>query len=545
MLASNLEFKECYDELKRRQNNKQTVVGVVDPKLGLIHNLTKINGTWQLTEDQATVYLPQKLEIVLKSKKRFIIVIGGRGSGKSIGVADICLIDAKDEELKTYYLREFQSSIRNSVQSLLEGELSRLEFPGFEIQGNTVLHNNNPVAEFAGLARNVDSIKSAYGFYRYAIEESQFLAESSLRTLTPTARNKPNKGLPGSVPQEDRDMANVSMIFIANPGSSEDAFSKRFIEPFIDKLGDNGVYEDNLHLLVKMNYDDNPWYHESGLEDERLWDKEYRSDAAYTHIWLGAYNDSVDDALILTEWFDACIDAHLVLGFELEGAKIASHDPSDTGFDAKGYAMRHGSVFLSIEEKNDGDVNEGGHWAVDLAIQHKADYFTFDCDGMGAALNEQISKDFDGKQTKIAMFKGSESPDFPTKLYKPAKDNPVHNQQSIENVFTNKRNQYYWELMDRIYRTYRSVRFGEYADPDLMISFSSEIKLLSKVRAEVCRLPVKPNANGFLTLYTKQEMKSKFKLKSANLADSLMMNMRYINPQRQVFRKPKPVRPLK
>ena len=239
-------------------------------------------------------------------------------------------------------------------------------------------------------------------------------------------------------------------------------------------------------------------------------------------------NDSVDNALVMSEWFDACIDAHIKLGFEPRGARIASHDPSDLGPDSKGYVFRHGNVFLDIQEMETGTVNEGGHWAAKLAIEHGADYFTWDCDGMGAALAEQMSADFEGKGTVLEMFKGSESPDNAKLIYQPALKAPIENQRSIGDTFSNKRSQYYFDFRDRCYRTYRAVVHNEYHDPDTLISFSSEIELLSKFRSELCRMPIKDdNGNGLFALYTKQQMKSKFKIASPNLSDAGMMSLRY------------------
>ena len=59
-------------------------------------------------------------------------------------------------------------------------------------------------------------------------------------------------------------------------------------------------------------------------------------------------------------------------------------------------ALETCSVIVDAQEKVDGNVNEGGHWAADLAIQAGADLFTWDYDGMGVALNEQVSRAFDG-----------------------------------------------------------------------------------------------------------------------------------------------------
>ena len=67
-------------------------------------------------------------------------------------------------------------------------------------------------------------------------------------------------------------MDDVQMVFCANPASSEDPFSQRFITPFQTELDQNGIYEDDMHLIIKMNWSDNPWFDDSGLEAERLFD---------------------------------------------------------------------------------------------------------------------------------------------------------------------------------------------------------------------------------------------------------------------------------
>ncbi|WP_176876684.1 MULTISPECIES: phage terminase large subunit [unclassified Pseudomonas] len=532
------------EERKRRQQ-AGTVVGIVHPIDGHTHSVVRRGSKWQLTTEEPQVYLPSKLEAVLRSDKRFIIVIGGRGSGKSVGVADICLIDAKDNNAKTYCLREYQSSIRNSIHSLLKEEISRLEFTGFEVQDNGIKRSGEDAFQFAGLARNPDSIKSAHGFKRYQVEEAQFISSGSLKALTPTARKRPMKGKPTELEEViDDPSSRVSIVFIGNPGSSEDPFSKRFIAPFKEHLDRDGRYEDDLHLIVVMNYEDNPWFHLSGLEEERQWDYENLDRALYDHIWLGAFNDSVEHALIKAEWFDACVDAHKKLGFAPTGARIGSHDPSDLGPDSKGFAVRHGSVLIDLQEKLDGNVNEGGHWAAGEAIKSQVDSFSWDGDGMGIALTEQFSKDFEGKPTILSVFRGSESPDYPDAVYAPAMASPVAQQKTNRDVFRNKRAQYYFELRDRAYRTYRAVELGEYHDPARLISFDSSIDILHRLRAELCRMPIKPNGNGLFELYTKEEMKSKFKMASPNLADSVMILMRHVAVSRPKAVIPKPIRPM-
>jgi phage terminase large subunit len=556
MLAALLQEKARRDAFRT-----QKVVGFVDPQKGFTHALKRRGEAWVETSETPDVYLAAKFERVLRSRKRFIVIIGGRGSSKSVGAGDICLLDVSDRGAKVYCLREYQSSIKNSVHSLLKAEIDRLQFDGFEVLGNSITHRGIAAFEFSGLSRNVDSIKSAHGFTRFWCEETQSFSKESLQALTPTARQAPKRGLPmqflhqtpnaEAAPQTHTDalamlsaqaaQPGVSMLFVANPGSSEDPFSKRFIVPFLTHLERDGFYEDDLHLIITMNYMDNPWFMESGLEQERLWDLENLPRALYDHIWLGKFNDSVDSALILAEWFDACIDAHLKLGFQPRGAKIASHDPSDVGPDSKGYAMRHGCVVLDVQEKTDGNVNEGGHWAANIAIAQGVDSYSWDGNGVGAGLAEQTSKAFAGKAIQLSVFQASEGPDFPDLVYQPALGAPVENQKTNKDVFRNKRAQYAFALRDRIYRTYRAVVHHEYADPDSLISFSSGIPLLSKLRAETCRVPRKPNTNGLNELYSKEEMKRLFKIPSPNLFDAVMQTMRHTPAYKPTYTLPPPV----
>ena len=101
------------------------------------------------------------------------------------------------------------------------------------------------------------------------------------------------------------------------------------------------------------------------------------------------------------------------------------------------------------------------------------------------------------------------------------------------------------EIEKRIYNTYLAVTKGQYIDPDNMISIDSSVKMLSKLKSELCRMPIKPNTGGKFELYTKEEMKSKFKFNSPNLADSVMMLMRQpFKLLRQNIVMPKPIKPI-
>jgi phage terminase large subunit len=534
LTAARLEKLE--QEAKKVQTGPRvysTVFGIVCPQRGHLYNIMYNSGAWVRTDVvKADVYIAAKLEQVLTTTKRFVVVIGGRGSGKSVQIIDMAMAGVKDLGDKVYCLREFQNSLEDSVHSLITTEYDRLKFTGFSTQNNVIFHESGGEFKFKGMARNPASIKSAAGFRRFLVEEAQTISKESLEQLTPTARNKARAGLPlkflvDTEEEENEhisDINQVQLIFIANPASSADPFSQRFIVPFKAELDRNGFYEDDLHLIVRMNHEDNPWFEESGLDAERQYDKDNLPTASYRHVWEGEFNDHVDNALIPSEWFNACIDAHIKLGFKPQGAKVASHDPSDQGSDAKGYAMRQGSVVTCVKEILNCDAYQGCDTALGEAFADSADYFIWDADGLGATLRQHISNISSGKRVALQMFKGSEGVDHPDVMYSfDNKGVPIRNAARNADVFKNKRAQYYWALRDRFYNTFRAVTRGEYCDPDQMISLdSSGIENIDALRSEVCRIPLKDNNNGYIQVMSKIEMKA-LKIPSPNMADALMM----------------------
>ena len=190
-----------------------------------------------------TMQCPEKLLPLIEKRKRYKVVIGGRGSAKSMTVGDICLMDAQTQGIKTACFREYQNSIDDSVHALLSNEIERLGLQGFEVQQSRILLNGDDAFKFRGMARNPEGIKSMQGFHRFWVEEAQTISHKSLRAITPTLR------------EEDSEL-----WLTGNPQSSADPFSQRFIKPFEKQLLNDGYYEDDLHLVIKANYIDNPFF---------------------------------------------------------------------------------------------------------------------------------------------------------------------------------------------------------------------------------------------------------------------------------------------
>jgi phage terminase large subunit len=406
------------------------------------------------------------------------------------------------------------------VHESLKGEIDRLGLEDcFDVQAAKILGlENGGELFYKGLARNITSLKSISGVKKLWIEEGESVSERSLRVLTPSIRST------AAANEEDEDPPEIWITM--NRGSKEDAISKKYLERAEEELAKCGRYEDDMIMVVELNYRDNPWFPPE-LEMERQDDLEHLSEAEYLHVWEGHYFDEVDFSIIKQSWFDASIDAHLREGkvFQPTGQKVMAYDPADEGKDAKAYAIRHGSVFLDIQQKKDGDFIEGFRWALDAAITAQVDVFTWDGDGMGIGGKLQVQQALNGKRIEQVVFKGSEGPEFPDLLYMPNENDSKSNSKSNKDTFKNKRAQYYVLLKDRFFNTYRAVVKDDYVDPDKMISISSAIPNLRELRAEVCRIPEKPGgSNGKIQILSKAEM-MKMEIKSPNMADAMMMAM--------------------
>lgn len=457
------------------------------------------------------IQINEKLAKFLTTPKPLKIAIGGRNSGKSIGIADMIAIKMLNEGIDVMCLREFMGSIEDSVHKVLTQSVrDRLKLEGWDIQKNTIISPDGNYTRYIGAARNPDSVQSAENFMLSWFEEAHTASAESLEKLIPTVLRR----------------AGAECWFSANPQSAADPFSQRFIVPFKRELDKHGYYEDDLHMIIKINWRDNPWFDETANK-LRLYDKATKSKAKYEWIWEGEFDDSVEGGMIQQEWFEACVDAHKKLGFDAEGVDVVAHDPSGVGADPKTILHRHGSVIVHAEEMVTGDEFDGIEWALDYALAKNVDLFVWDGDGSGALLRDRVEQRLSPK-IAFNMYRGSAKVEHPDKPFMPfAGREPGAKLLRNKDVFDRRRTQQYYSLATRIYRTYEAVKLGKYRNPDHLISFDSRIKCLDNLRSELCRLPLKDNANGKIQLMPKPEMK-RMGICSPNLADACKMSL--VNP---------------
>ena len=207
--------------------------------------------------------------------KRYNVFYGGRGGGKTTGVADALLVSSIQEPQLILCAREFQNSITESVHRTLADQIVANGMQDvFEVQNTTILARNGSEFIFKGIKHNVQSIKSIPNIKKAWLEEAQSLSQKSIDVLDPTIR------MPGS-----------QLIISMNPELEDDPAYQYFVaNPQPDSY------------LCKINYTDNPFITPELL---KLADTMQRNNPdKFRNVWLGQPSRMTDGA-ILAKWIDA------------------------------------------------------------------------------------------------------------------------------------------------------------------------------------------------------------------------------------------------
>jgi phage terminase large subunit len=204
---------------------------------------------------------------------------GGRGGGKSWGVARALLIIGLQRPIRVLCTRETQKSIRDSVHKLLVDQIARMGLAAhYSVQQVQITGNREWIIDgipyrtefvFAGLSDlTADSIKSFEGADIVWVEEGQVVTDRSWTILIPTIRKE------------------GSEIWITfNPELDTDPTWERFIE-----------HPPKGTINIELNWRDNPWFTQS-MNEKRLHDKAVLAPYEYDWIWEGKCKPAVTGAI--------------------------------------------------------------------------------------------------------------------------------------------------------------------------------------------------------------------------------------------------------
>jgi phage terminase large subunit len=220
------------------------------------------------------VKLPQKLIPVFTGVADVRGAYGGRGSAKTRSFAKMSAIRAHiwasaGREGIILCGRQFMNSLDDSSLEEVKAAIQSEEWlqPHFEIGEKYVRTRCGRVSyKFAGLDRNINSIKSKSRILLGWVDEAEPVTDEAWSKLIPTLR------------EED------SELWVTwNPERDTSATHKRF-----------RLSTDPRTKIVEMNWRDNPKF-PAILERQRVRDMEERPHS-YEHIWEGAFVTAIEGA---------------------------------------------------------------------------------------------------------------------------------------------------------------------------------------------------------------------------------------------------------
>ena len=243
---------------------------------------------------------PKKL-LALDSPARYKFIRGGRGSGKSWGVARKLLIRGAQQPLRILCTREVQKSIAQSVHQLLRDQITALGLGAFyQVLQTEIRGANGTRFFFSGLSdQTAESIKSFEGCDIVWCEEAQTITRQSWRILTPTIRKPGSEIWATYNPQLDTDETHQMAVIRPAPGT----------------------------VSIEMNWQDNPWF-PAVLEDERQHAQATMRPEEYGHIWEGKCMPAVEGAI----YFDQISQAESRIREVPHDGALKTHVVFDLGF---------------------------------------------------------------------------------------------------------------------------------------------------------------------------------------------------------------------
>lgn len=414
-------------------------------------------------------------------KVRNRVLYGGRSSSKSWEFAGMAQNIGAQFKTRFLCVRRFQNKIKDSVYTLIKAQIDNFKTPGYRVLATEIQHANGTDFTFYGIERNTDEIKSFEGADVLWIEEAHNLTKEQWEILEPTIRKA------------------GSEIWISfNPRLITDFIYQRFIV--------NPPPSTRIRLV---NYPDNPFLSDTmravilaKLEE----DKE-----EHDHIYLGVPRTDDDNAIIKRSWLEAAVDAHIKLDIDMAGARTVGYDVADSGEDKNACAIFNGAICTEVDEwkaQEDELVQSAKRaWA------HVGNgSLIYDSIGVGAQVGSTLKEQ--GVNDGYYKFNAGGAIINPDEEYAPS----ITNKEKFENL----KAQAWREVADRLRNTYNAVEKGMSYNPNQLISISSEIAKIERLKTELATPWQRYSKRGLDMVETKDELKKR-DIASPNLADAFIM----------------------
>lgn len=445
----------------------------------------------------------------------YILLEGGRGSGKSETIALKLILISRQEKTRILCTREIQNSIKDSVKKVIEDWIYFLGIADeFHITRESITHKETGTDfVFKGLKAGTDNdtMKSLKGFKYVWVEEAQTLSLESEEKLDPTIR-----------------IDGRQIYFSYNLRTQQDTVN--LIK-----------FREKAHL-IKINYDENPFLPKV-LYDQALAMKVLNPNK-YAHIWGGQPMPEDPSSIILPyEWLSKCVDLHLKDtpgkitdlenykssgGFDVADGITEKHDKN-------ALVLRSGPVITHAEEWQ---INEVYQSVSRINGRHKALGFSklyYDATALGTAAKSEFARlnqeDIEingldgGLPYQVYAFKGGMSPYGKDKVFTGQGKNKVTNGAQFKNA----KAQIWWNLRLRLENSMRLLRGEKIDRNDYYLSFSSLIPNLDSIFMELAQATYEEDNSDKIVVdkapgvYTVQIDGKDKKRRSPNLGDGCNM----------------------
>ena len=216
---------------------------------------------------------PKALKFLFKPK-RYKILRGGRGSGKSWGVARALIFECTKRQVRILCTREIQKNIQQSVHQLLSDQIEAMGLASaFEVLQTEIRGPHGSQIFFSGLSDiTADGLKSFEGVDIVWCEEAQAISAKSWKTLVPTIRKAESEIWVTYNPELESDPTH--QMFVINPPPDCES--------------------------VLMNWQDNPYFPDV-LKTEREHALATMKPEEYRNVWEGECLPAVTGAIYFDE----------------------------------------------------------------------------------------------------------------------------------------------------------------------------------------------------------------------------------------------------
>lgn len=248
---------------------------------------------------EAQLDFPEALQWLFKPK-RYKVLKGGRGAGRSWGAARALLVQALNGTERVLCARELQASIKDSVHKLLADQITLMGMNYlYDVQQQGIYglgRAKGSEFSFEGIRHNITKIKSYEGVTKCWLEEADKLTRYSLEVLIPTIRAEGSELWFTFNPDQEDD--EVYQRFVVNPDGLE------LVKTYHSEVAQGWECKEYPSAyVVTSTWRDNPWFPEvlrSEMEDLKRRDLD-----AYLHVWEGHTRKVLEGAIFADELREA------------------------------------------------------------------------------------------------------------------------------------------------------------------------------------------------------------------------------------------------